>query len=148
MDNWIDLSLPVATTHSAFSAFAGPAVTGLDALIKAIGAMPSRVDLHDRARERVLGARLEGRSEAEEIPLASLHHLYRSHPGAAFGERAGLVECDGPDGGGLLEVGAALDQDPGGGGAAEGGHDRNGGGDHESARACEDQQRQSGVERC
>lgn len=28
-------SLPVATTHSAFSAFAGPAVTGLDVLIKA-----------------------------------------------------------------------------------------------------------------
>ena len=28
-------SLPVATTHSTFSAFAGPAVTGLDALIKA-----------------------------------------------------------------------------------------------------------------
>jgi len=28
-------SLPVATTHAAFSAFAGPAVSGLDALIKA-----------------------------------------------------------------------------------------------------------------
>ena len=29
-------NLPIATTHSAFSAFAGPAVTGLDALIKAL----------------------------------------------------------------------------------------------------------------
>ena len=54
--------------------------------------------------------------------------------GPALGERAGLVEGDHVDGGGFLEIDAALEKNAAAGGVRDGGEDRGGRADDERAR--------------
>ncbi len=66
----------------------------------------------DRLRQRMPGVQFAGGRQAQDLvggePVAERHHTRHQRP--AEGEGAGLVEDDGRDAAGALQVGAALDE--------------------------------------
>jgi hypothetical protein len=97
---------------------------------------------HDGGAERMLAAALETGGEAEKLgTVDAVCGLQSDHRGAAFGQRAGLVDDQGVDRLQALQRFRVLDQDARAGAATDADHDRHRGGEPERAGAGDDQHR-------
>ena len=108
----------------------------------------SRAACDERLGQRVLGALARppppARASPSSEPPSSAPTWLSTRP--ADGQRAGLVDRDGPDAREVLQRLAALDEHAVAGGAADRGDDRDRDGDDQRARARDDQQRQRPVQ--
>jgi len=101
----------------------------------------------DGARQGVLAVAFDGGGEAQHVVAAPpVQGDDVTDLRTSLGERTGLVEGDDPQVGGLLEVRAALDQDPVPCRVAESGEDAHRRRDHQRARTGDDQQREAAVD--
>ena len=101
----------------------------------------------DRVGHRMLGKRLDRRRDPQDLVIGQFAEVDEvgEHRGAV-GQGAGLVERNGADLAGVLEVHTAFDQDAAPGCAAEPGDHRDRGGDDECAWAGEHEQHECSVE--
>ena len=141
----LDQTMVAECVGDAIDGAADPA-TG-DRLEPLDGVEGAAVGGDDRVRDRVLGERFDRRGDAQDVVVGERAEIDEiGEHRCSVSERAGLVEGDGAQLSGVLEMDAALDEDPTSGRTTEAGHHRDRGRDHQRARTGEHQQHQPSVE--
>ncbi len=97
---------------------------------------------HDRSCKGVFGPLFDRCGDSKDVVGGNVvDGMDRGKPGAALGDRPGLVECDTVEAAEVLEMDASLDEDAVAGGPAKRRNVGDGNGDHERARCGGDDHR-------